>query len=40
VLYREGSVVKGGECCVGRGVLYREGVLYRKGVLYREGRVV
>ena len=36
-----------GECCIGRGVLYREGsVVYggecciRRGVLYREGSVV
>jgi len=43
----EGSVVYGGECCIGRGMLYRKGsVVYGGecfigiGVLYMEGIVV
>ena len=43
---REGSVFKGGECCIGMGVFIGSGVFYKEGccigrvLFYREGSVV
>jgi len=40
VLYRDGSVVYGGHCCIRRGFCILRGCFIGRGLLYKEGSVL